>query len=70
MHIITDLLMQFSHIILHCCLNLSDYFSKWVEAVATPSKEAYQIASALYKVCTFNSLTCNLSLKLILLVTL
>ena len=57
MHIITDLLMQFSHFILHCCyffryiLTLSDYFSKWVEAVATPSKEAHQVASALYKVC-------------------
>ena len=58
MHIIMDLLMQFSHFILHCCnfffryiLTLSDYFSKWVEAVATPSKEAHQVASTLYKVC-------------------
>ena len=33
-------------------LTLSDYFSKWVEAVATPSKEANQVASVLYKVCT------------------
>ena len=31
-------------------LTLSDYFSKWVEAVATPSTEAHQVASALYKV--------------------
>ncbi|KAL5471569.1 hypothetical protein EMCRGX_G029696 [Ephydatia muelleri] len=30
-------------------LTLSDYFSKWVEAVATPSKEAHQVASTLYK---------------------
>ena len=29
----------------------SEYFSKWVEAVATHSKEAHQVASALYKVC-------------------
>ena len=28
-------------------LTLSDYFSKWVEAVATPSKEAHQVASTL-----------------------
>ena len=32
-------------------LTLSDYFSKWVEAVATTSNEAHQISSALYKVC-------------------
>ena len=31
-------------------LTLSDYFSKWVEAVPTPSKEAHQVANALYKV--------------------
>ena len=31
-------------------LTLSDHFSKWVEAVAVPTKEAYQVASAVYKV--------------------
>ena len=38
-------------LVLSFFLTLSDYFSKWVEAVATTSKEAHQVASALYKVC-------------------
>ena len=38
-------------LLLFYILTLSDYFSKWVEAVATPSREAHQVASALYKVC-------------------
>ena len=32
-------------------LTLSDYFTKWVEAVALPTKEAPGVANALYKVC-------------------
>eukprot|EP00731_Ephydatia_muelleri_P003440 Em0001g3440a len=31
-------------------LTLSDQFSKWVEAVAVPTKEAHRVASALYKI--------------------
>lgn len=31
-------------------LTISDYFSKWVEAVATPNKEAVTVAEALFKV--------------------
>ena len=33
-------------------LALSDYFTKWVEAIPLPSKEAPGIANALFKVCT------------------
>ena len=65
MHIITDLLMQFSLyfalllFFFRYILTLSDYFSKWVEAVATPSKEAHQVASAhSTRFVSFNSLTC------------
>ena len=32
-------------------LTISDYFTKWVEAVATPDKSASQVASVLFKVC-------------------
>ena len=32
-------------------LTLSDYFTKWVEAVPLPTKEAPGVASTLYKVC-------------------
>ena len=31
-------------------LTISDYFTKWVEAVATPDKGALQVASSLFKV--------------------
>ena len=31
-------------------LTLSDYFSKWVEAVALPTKQAPGVANALFKV--------------------
>ena len=31
-------------------LTMSDYFSKWVEAVALPSKEAAGVSNVLYKV--------------------
>ena len=31
-------------------LTLSDYFSKWVEAIALPTKEATGVANQLYKV--------------------
>ena len=37
-------------------LTLSDHFSKWVEAVAVPTKEAHLVASALYKVYANHSL--------------
>ena len=33
-------------------LMISDYFTKWVEAVATPDKGAVQVASSLFKVST------------------
>ena len=33
-------------------LTISDYFTKWVEAVATPDKSAVQVASSLFKVST------------------
>ena len=32
-------------------LTLSDYFTKWVEAIPTPNKSAPQVASSLFKVC-------------------
>ena len=35
-------------------LTLSDYFTKWVEAVPLPSKEAPGVASVLYKVVGLN----------------
>ena len=31
------------------CISLTDYFSKWAEAVPIPTKEAHHIASFLYK---------------------
>ena len=42
-------------------LTLSDHFSKWVEAVAVPTKEAHQVASGLCKVYADHSL-CTLYL--------
>ena len=36
----------------HYILTISDYFTKWVEAVATPDKGAVQVASLLFKVNT------------------
>lgn len=32
-------------------LTVSDYFTKWVEALPTPDKSAYSVASTLFKVC-------------------
>ena len=34
-------------------LMISDYFTKWVEAVATPDKGAFQVASSLFKVSSY-----------------
>lgn len=34
----------------HYILTISDYFTKWVEAVPTPDKSASQVASVLFKV--------------------
>ena len=42
--ILNNLLLNFYRYI----LTLSDQFSKWVEAVAVPTKEAHRVASALY----------------------
>ncbi|KAL5484320.1 hypothetical protein EMCRGX_G020794 [Ephydatia muelleri] len=42
-------------------LTLSDYFSKWVKPVATISKVAHQIASALYKIFMRMGLPCVLT---------
>ena len=33
-------------------LTISDHFTKWVEAIATPDKSAVQVASSLFKVST------------------
>ena len=44
--ILNHLLLNFYRYI----LTLSDQFSKWVEAVAVPTKEAHRVASELYKV--------------------
>ena len=45
-----------NYIHMHICarniLTISDYFTKWVEAVATPDKSAVQVASLLFKVST------------------
>ena len=35
-------------------LTLSDYFTKWVEAIPTPDKSAPQVASSLFKVWLFS----------------
>ena len=49
--------VKFSNYLMTACfvqrfiLTLSDYFSKWVEAVALPTKEATGVANQLYKVC-------------------
>ena len=34
-------------------LTVSDYFSKWAEAIPLPSKHAFVTANALFKVCIF-----------------
>ena len=35
-------------------LTLSDYFTKWVEAVPTPDKSANGVAAALFKVIVYH----------------
>ena len=35
-------------------LTLSDYFTKWVEAVLTPGKSANGVAAALFKVIVYH----------------
>ncbi|KAL5467262.1 hypothetical protein EMCRGX_G031465 [Ephydatia muelleri] len=37
-------------VILEMVLTLSDYFSKWVEAIPIPKKEACEVSKALYKI--------------------
>ena len=38
-------------------LTVSDYFSKWAEAIPFPSKHAFVTANALFKVCIFSFFT-------------
>ena len=33
----------------HYCITLTDYFSKWAEAMPVPTKEASHVADFLYK---------------------
>ena len=44
-------------------LTLSDYFSKWAEAVPLPTKEATGVAVSLMKVCIYSIIkyTCSYS---------
>ena len=35
-------------------LTISDYFSKWIDAVGTPNKEASTVAEVLFKVTYLN----------------
>ena len=34
-------------------LTVSDYCTKWVEAIPTPTKQANEVANALFKVCIY-----------------
>jgi len=47
-------------------LTISDYFTKWVEAVTTPDKSAVQVAGSLFKVSTIyaHTLSCVRSIRI------
>ena len=46
-------------------LTLSDYFSKWVEAIVLPTKDATGVANQLYKVYIYSYTNCLFSYQLI-----
>ena len=39
----------------HYILTISDYFTKWVEAIPTFDKSASSVATVLFKVCILNA---------------
>ena len=49
----------------HYILTLSDYFTKWVEAVPTADKTASGVAASLFKmnVTTFNGMSTNIIIE-------
>ena len=51
----------------HYILTLSDYFTKWVEAVPTADKTASGVAASLFKVnvTTFNVMSTNIIITII-----